>query len=619
MKEDLADIWQFGDFILDVRRKVLRHSGTVVAMPLKELEVLSVLVSNRGELVTKDELVDAIWKDSFVEESNLSRHIYLLRKTLKELGETGEIIENIPRRGYRFNGDARPLKIDEVVVERRTQTRAVVELRNTSTLGSPVRLAAVGSLLLFAVVVSVLIGYRSLGKPSPSIKSIAVLPFRSIGANDAEARAGIGLADILTTRLSVLRDVRVMPANATKRLDTTDALGSGRMLQVDAVLEGALYYSNDRLRVTARLVRVNDSSIIWSGEFEKLRKDELQLQNDLANQIVPALAVNLSSQESNALAKQYTRSPEAYEVYISGRYEWNKRSTPGMIEAQRLFRNAVAIDPSFALAYVGLADTLLTKESFESEASAAIDRALELDPLLAEAHASRGFHLMFYRWQWSEAEAAFKRALDLNPNYATAHQWYATLLAIKGDSESAKAQMREALELNPLSHNFLADLGQVYYFAGEYVEAEKYCLKALEVYPDFFFAHQYLFFIYLKTGQYESAVTQLGHTDRINGSFAHDPSKVHDPTQMYREVFRERGINGYLNYRYPSEAPEPAAFYTWALKHAFLGENERALDYLERSVADRKFFSAFVKAEPAFEKLRDEPRYKAILEKLGLT
>ena len=426
------------------------------------------------------------------------------------------------------------------------------------------------------------------------------------------------MADILTTRLSSIKDLKVRPVSAVAASEGEDAVSAGRRLQVDAVLEGAIYYVNDRVRVTARLVNVGDATVVWSGEFEKLKRDELQLQHDIAFQIVPLIAINLSPGEREALAKKYTENPDAYELYVRGRYEWNKRSTSAIIEAQRLFRNAVAADPGFALAYVGLADALLMNQPNAAEASVVIEKALELDPNLAEAHASRGFYLMFLQWRWQDAEASFKRSLKLNPNYPTAHHWYATLLAIKGETETAKAELRQALELNPLSYNFLADLGQLHYFSGEYAEAEKYCLEALEMEPNFTFAHEYLHYIYLKTGQHEKAVVEIAKADAINGAYAHDDSNAADRVATYTEIFRKSGMNEILEYRCPETPLAPETFYLLATKYAFTGDSEKALDYLEKSTDARMFLSAFIKADPAFESLRSEPRYQQILLKMGL-
>ncbi len=619
MSDVSTEQWQFGEFRLDARRKVLKRGDKTVAMPLKELRVLCMLVSSRGELVTKNELLEEVWEDAFVDESNLSRHIYRLRKTLKDLG-ADDLIENVPRRGYRFTGDVRAIDPDEIFVEKRTQTQTRIEFRDESSGRSMVRSRTV----LFSAVALIIgatafFGFQySRPEASPEIKSLAVLPFKVAGDAGTYPHAGVGLADILTTRLSNLKNVTLRPVSAALALDGQDSIATAERLQVDAVLEGSIYYFDERVRVTAKLIRLSDLSVVWAGEFEKQKKDELQLQNDLALQIVPALAVNLSGGERDAITKQYTQNADAYELYLKGRYEWNKRSLPGMIEAQRLFRNSIAADPNFSLAYVGLADTLLTHQPSRDEAAILIAKALELDPSLSEAHASRGFYLMFMAWQWDEAEAAFKRSIELNPNYATAHHWYATLLAIKGETAAAKSEMHRALELNPVSYNFLADLGQLYYFSGDYPAAKKYCLQALEIYPDFSFAHEYLHSIYLKTGEFEKAVAEIEKADEINGNFLSGSSMNSESLRRREAVFHESGIGDYLELRHPGIPHEVSAFYLYAKKHAFLGENEKALEYLEKSIDSRQFLSAFLKADPVFESLRAEPRYQKILEKMGL-
>ena len=616
MRSDIPDVWQFGEFRLDVRRKVLWHRERSVQMPLKELEVLSMLVRSRGELVTKDELLTEIWEDSFVEESNLSRHIYLLRKTLKDLG-AGGLIENVPRRGYRFAGEVREVETRELVLEKSTSTRTLIEFQEPKR--TNMRLIGLTSIAVVLIAASVFFAARYIQseKPEERIGSIAVLPFKMLGT-DPNSHAGAGLADILTTRLSSLKDVKVRSSSAGSGLTDQDAVAAGERLQVEAVLEGTIYYIGERVRVTARLVRISDASVVWSGEFDKLRRDELRLQNEVAMQIVPVLAVNLSSLERDALGRLYTESPDAYELYLRGRYEWNRRNTSGIIEAQRLFRNAIAADPSFALAYVGLADSLVMNQSQVAEAPVMIAKALELDPTLGEAYATRGFYEMFFEWEWEKAEESFKRSLELNPNYATAHHWYATLLAIKGETAAAKDEMHRALELNPLSHNFLADLGQLHYFSSEYTEAEKYCLKALEIDPDFSFAHEYLHNIYLKTGRYEEAVVEIAKADAINGTYTGEVQKIDEPVSKFRAAFRKSGINGYLELRFPGTPTSPEAFYLYAMKHALIGDKEKAIDYLEKSTDARMFLSAFLKAEPAFEQLRSEPRYQQILKKMGL-
>lgn len=364
---------------------------------------------------------------------------------------------------------------------------------------------------------------------------------------------------------------------------------------------------------------MSDQSPIWAGQFEKPLQDELRLQDEIALQVVDALALSLSGNEQRALTKRFTESADAYQLYVKGRYHWNKRNYEGLGEAERLFRDAINKDPNFALAYVGLADTTAFFYR-QAEMYAALDNALELDPNLAEAYATRGFALAIHEWKWKEAEDSFKRSIELNPGYATAHHWYAILLGIEGRYDEAKAEMRRALEINPLSHNFHADLGQVYYFAHEYDTAKEYCYKAVELYPDFAKAHQYLYYVYLLSGEYEAAIEQT-----LKGDVGNPPGEQEKvKSARFAEgvnSYRHGGIREYMELRVrPSAwmAQEPSAAYGIAWTRAFLGDKEKALDNLEKAVERRAFMMAWVKADPVFDCLRSEPRYQAILQKMQL-
>src|SRR5688500_17170720 len=310
---------QFGEFRLDVEKRVLWHRGEPVDLALKEIELLAVLTENSGQVVTKAELLDRVWRDSFVEESNLSRHVYVLRKAFKDLGENADLIQTVPRRGYRFTAEAREVDAEDIVLEKHTRTRTLIEFQDGTRIGSRrARLLAYASLVVMMAGASAFFASRYLGSPAtaPGIKSMAVLPFKTLGTDAHPAHSGAGLADILTTRLSNIKDVKIRPASAVAGLENEDAVGAGRRLQVESVLEGTIYYSGERVRVTARLIRVADASVVWSGEFEKLKRDEMQMQNELALQIVPILNLNLSSGEHDAIVKRYTESPSAYDLYL---------------------------------------------------------------------------------------------------------------------------------------------------------------------------------------------------------------------------------------------------------------------------------------------------------------
>jgi DNA-binding winged helix-turn-helix (wHTH) protein/TolB-like protein len=419
---------EFGKFRLDAQKQVLWYGDEPVNLPLKEIELLCVLIENGGDVVTKTELLNRVWPDSFVEESNLSRHVYRLRKTFESCGSEN-FIETVPRRGYRFTGEVRKANnrndrlIDGSQTEKRDET-AMEPFRPITA--RPVFTSSLAALLVAGIIIAIFGAWYGPAK-SPrnfvGINSIAVLPFNTIGFSDENKDHGLGFADVLITRLSNIRDISVRPTNAVSDFDQKDPVDFGKQLGVDAILGGSIHRSGDKIRVITRLIKTGDGRVVWTGEFEKLSGDEFRIQNEIALQLAGALALNIGALEKDALDKNYTGNADALHLYQRGRIEWNKRNWQGMIDAEQMFRRSIEMDPHFALAYAGLADTSVF--SNVTVAHNAVLKALELDPNLAEAHATLGFIHTFFDWDWSEAEREFNRSLELNPNYATAHHWYA--------------------------------------------------------------------------------------------------------------------------------------------------------------------------------------------------
>ncbi|MEP6923107.1 MAG: FlgO family outer membrane protein [Pyrinomonadaceae bacterium] len=648
MQREITYLREFGNCRLDLEKKVLWHEQALVQLPLKAVELLCVLVESNGEIVTKEEIWRRVWQNSFVEETNLTHNIYLLRKTLKDLG-AGDLIQNVPRRGYRFTGKLREIPDYPIVIERHSLSRTLIEIEEgndktnaaeekklalqniSSATTSPRHLSSISALIIASALLVALAGSLAIWRSQTAaaktsaaeIKSIAVLPFKAINSNPETEHLGLSLADVLITRLSNVKQLNVRPTSAVSAFENqeTDSLNIGQKLNVDAVLEGTIYRTEKQVRVTMRLLKVGENKPLWAGQFEKSWQDELKLENEIALQVTDALVLNLSSDEKNALGKRYTENADAYQLYLKGRYEWNKRSWEGMIEAERLFRNAIEKDPNFALAYVGLADRLAT-EADATEANQVIEKALELDPNLAEAHATQGFIKMFHEWNWPEAESSFKKSIKLNSGYATAHHWYATLLEIEGRNDEAKAELQRALEINPASYNFLADLGQIYYFSHDYDKAKEYCQKSLEIYPDFVFAHEYFFDIYLQTGEFDQAVEENLKLAKINATFANQTADQKERMEKsfagMKEKYRKGGIRGFFAPAVETADLNPNVFYGNAKIYAFSGEKEKALDSLEKAFQGRAFALPFVKAEPVFDNLRAESRYQEILGKMNL-
>ena len=634
-------IYEFGAFRLDTEKHRLLRDGEIVSLTPKALETLRVLVERRDQIVERDELMKTIWPDVAVEDGNLSVAVSTIRKALNE--DKGEkFIETVPRQGYRFLAEVRQIEAesDVVVVEKYRKSQITIDEHIGLSAkvgdklfwpkGTLVKFAGISAIVLVAVAV---FGYfaktRSSRGAGNKIQTLAVLPFKSINSPAEDPHQGLGMSDILITRLSNLRAITVRPTAAVMSYENTseDIPTIGAKLNVDAVLQGTVYNQNNKVRVTVQLIRVTDQAPIWASHFEKELKDQFQLQDEIALQIVDALALKLTGTEHGALTRRYTENAEAYQLYLKGRYHWNKRSFDGLSQAEHLFRKAVEADSNFALAYVGLADSLLFDNPSPGPDSY-LAKALAIDPNLAEAYASRGFLHAIHWWKWKEAEESFKKSIELNPNYATAHQWYGMLLGIEGRYDEAKAEMQRAIDIDPTSYNFLADMGQIYYFTHEYDKARAYCNKALKVFPDFNFAHQYLAEVHLLTGNYESYVTELQLAALSRNATPANPTFPDEikqkATGQELEDYRRLGIRRYLEHLFETERSNTVnmknsnAYYGEAKMYSFLGEKARALDSLERAYEARAFLMPWTKSEPMFDNLRSEPRFQAILQRMNL-
>ncbi len=373
-------------------------------------------------------------------------------------------------------------------------------------------------------------------RPTPAatavpVRSMAVLPFRSL-TNDGEY-LGLGMADALITRLGrtnlLVRSTGAVQKYAAPGLDPVAA---GRELQVDSVLEGSIQTAGDRLRTTVRLLRVSDGSTLWAGTFDERLTDIFSVQDSISQRVAEALALELTEAQRSLLTRRDTSDSEAYQLYLRGRFFWNKRSRDGFERGVAYFRQAVEKDPAYALAYSGLADSHIGMTFYHYAsphaamplARAAALKALEIDDSLAEAHASLAHVKTNYEWDWAEAERLSRKAIALEPEYATAHQWYGIhYLTPMGRLEEAIAETRRAQQLDPLSAVFNAFVGASLYFARRYDEAIEECRKAIDLHPDFGVAHWYLGRAYLQKGRLHGGVGRAPEGgDALRGQPAHE-------------------------------------------------------------------------------------------------
>ena len=559
--------YEFGPFRLDARERLLLHDEEIVPLSPKAFDMLVALVENSGHLLEKKELMQRLWPNTFVEEGSLAQNISLLRKALDE-NESQKFIETVPRRGYRF----------------------VATVRKT-------------------------------------IKSIAVLPFKALEIDGNDEYLGIGIAETLTTRLSSLKLLAVRPTSAVLKYASPekDTVWAGGELEVDTVLEGSIRRLGERIRVTARLVSVPDGSVLWADKFDENFTDIFKVEDSISGKVAEALALKLSGEQQKGLTKRYTDNAEAYQLYLKGRYFWNKRTEDGFNRGIAQFKQAVETDSNYGLAYAGLADSYigLTFYNFAApnetmpKAKEAAMNALAIDNALAEAHASLAHVLLNYDWNWSEAEKEFKLSIELNPDYATAHQWYAVhYLTAIGRVDLALQEMKRALVLEPTSLVMNTFMGATLYFAERYDDAIEQCRRTIEMDPNFAVAHWHLALAYEQKDMFDEAIAEFQTATALSGgsllmkaSLAHAYAKANRKDEAItilnelKELSKERYVSSY----------ETAAIYV------ALGDNEQEFKLLEKAYKEHCFHLVYLKVWPQFSIVRADPRVQDLVQRIGLS
>lgn len=586
-------LYSFGPFQLDTGDQVLLRDGQPLPLKPKIFDLLVVLVENSGRVVCKDELMKQVWADSFVEESNLAVSIFEIRKALGGSRSGPKYIETVPRRGYRFVAC-----VTEAYQQRASQERDSLAVAPSSR--------AVASH-----------DYADVGKGT-----IAVLPFKLIGATGDEY-LGLGMADALITRLSNLRQVTVRPTSSVRKYNgAQDPLSAGKELSVEWLLDGSVQKSGRRIRLTVQLVNVNDGGLVWAEKFDEKFTNIFAVEDSISEQVAKALAPRLTGEEKRLLAKRFTENVEAYDAYLKGRCFFDKRTAEGLGKGIEYFNQAIALDTDYALAYTGLADSYNLLHSYnalplrESDlmAERALLKALELDPQLAEAHASLG-HLRTRQWDWSRAEEEFERAIKLNPNYAIAHAWFGIHLVLRGRSEQALAEAEKAQGLDPLSLTINFCGASLLYLARLYERAIEQFRRTLELDPDFAVAHFCLGHTHEAQGKYEEAAfeyqwaqSSLGNVPEVTACLG----RIH--ALLGR---RDKAQDAIDELRRPSKRRcVPACFI--ALIYTALGDQDEAFRWLERAYVEHDDTLALLKVDPRFDRLRADPRFITLLQRVGL-
>jgi len=480
---------------------------------------------------------------------------------------------------------------------------------------------------VLALIVAALIGGYWLWRTSTSvsqINSIAVLPFVNVGGNPDSEYLSDGLAESLIYRLSQLPNLKVSPTSSVLRYKgkEVDVQKIATDLGVGAVMSGRLVERGDNFTISVELIDARKNQVLWGEQFERKTSELLATQREIATAISQKLQLKLSGDESKGLTKRYTNDNEAYQLYLKGRFYWNKRTGENVGKAIEQFQAAADKDPGFALAYAGLADcyaissTYTRKRSSETLPLARANalRSIELDSSLAEPHASLGM-VNHFEWKMSEAEAEFKRAIELNPNYATAHHWYSRFLRGQGRIDEAWKEITRASELDPLSMVMATNIAEQYIERGDLKAAADECQKMFDLDPNYWAAHQTLAIVLVKQGRFEESLVEakksIELSKRSNASLAF---LGHVYGRMGKRAEAEAVIKE-LRERFDKREADGRDL---AVVYAGLDDKDQAFAWLEKAYADRSNFLAVLRLEPMLDSLKSDPRWNDLLKRMGL-
>ena len=482
------------------------------------------------------------------------------------------------------------------------------------------------SLAAFGTVILIGFGIYLFAPKAKSIDSIAVLPFANVGGDPNTDYLSDGITESLINNLSQLSNLTVMSRSSVfhykgKEIDPQKA---GKELGVKAVLAGRVTQRGENLQISTELVDVSNNSHIWGEQYNKKLSDILAVQEEISKEISQKLSLKLAGEDEKKLAKRSTENTEAYQLYLKGRFHWNKRKADDLQKAVEYYQQAIAIDPNYALAYAGLASTyvilpeysgLSAKEIIPKTKSAAT-KASELDPTLAEPHAVLGLMKVNHEWDWVSAEREFKQAIELNPNYPTTHHWYSICLRQQGKFEASLAEIKRAQELDPLSLIINLNVGDILSSMSRYDQAIEQYKKIIDLDPNFPGVHRNLGMMYVVQSKFEEAIIELQKTREIVG--ANNPYALDALGYVYAKAGKKEESDKILNHLFEFSKQGHTMSVQIATVYAGLGDYNKAFEWLEKGYEEQANNLGYLKVARVWDDLRSDPRYAALLKKMGL-
>jgi TolB-like protein/DNA-binding winged helix-turn-helix (wHTH) protein/Tfp pilus assembly protein PilF len=623
----------FGRFELDVRERVLRKEGQRVRLQDQPFQILCVFLQRPGELVTREELRNELWPaGTFVDfEHSVNTAVKKLRQALNDTAEDSRYIETIPRQGYRFiapvrqpegppasPGQETPRSLEEAAPEVPLEAPLIIRPARRVPLS-----AALIGLTCLCVVLFALLWKSNTARPRISgIQSLAVLPLVNLSGDPGQEYFADGMTEALITELAKAGPLRLISRTSVMqfkgaRMALPDI---AKALHVDAIVEGSVVRSGDRVRVTAQLIQAASDRHLWANTYESQLGNLLELQDRIARTIAHEVGVKLTGEQLARLTGASGVNWEAYENYLQGRYYWNKRTEEGETKGLEYFERASRKDPNFAPAYAGIADSYIVlahhghvsaNDAYRNAKTAAL-KANQLDGTSAEAHTSLGLVAHAFEWNWPAAEREFKAAIQLNPNYATAHHWYSHYLVSMGKLDEAIRELRQARDLDPLSFPINIFLGMTLFYSHQEAAALAQFHNTEIILPGYAEVHGHIANVYEQEKRFDEAVTEKEQALVLAHKSAAALKQAY-ATSGYPGVLREelKHWNQEAEIGVPPDL-ERAHLYTR------LGERDRAFLFLEKAYEQRDPWLLNLKVDPAWETIRTDGRFQDLVRRIGL-
>lgn len=591
MVGDDDQVYEFKGFRLEAAQRRLLHNGQPVPLKPKILDLLLLLVQMRGRLVDKDELMKEIWPNTIVEENNITVSMSILRKTLGEDRAGRQFIETVPGRGYRFVAEVKIVSEEQTIPQEAPRVSAL-----TAVEAEP--------------------------RETP-IDSLAVLPLRNISKDPNSEYLSEGITESIINTLSRISKLRVLAPSTVFRFKgkDVDPQEIGQLLKVRAVMLGRVMQLGEKLVIRSELVNVADGSLIWGEQYDRTLSDLLATQDEIAKAITESLKLKLTRQDQIRLSKRYTANTEAYNLYLRGRYFWNRYDKEWVLKSIEAFEQAIEIDASYALAYTGIADAYFRLSNIHAsplevlpKAKEAALKAVEIDKDLAEAHSSLGLLRVYYDHDWTAAEREFTRALELNPDLTLAHQRYGTYLKLMGRFDESFAHYKQALELDPFSLQININLATIHYLKEDNEIAIAHLKKTLELEPNYMPTHFVLGNAYIQQGHWDDAISEFELIYRRDDEaylalgflgYCHAMAGRRAEAESLKNILQDVSRRKYVS---------P---YGIIIICVALGQIDQAMELFEQLYAERNDWLVWLKVSPKLKHLHSDPRFRDLLRRIG--